>query len=94
MFCFSLTAQNIPCGYSDVTCTKLVTAHIGNHTIRLLDKDHVKVNDVTHYIGHLGVHIEHPSVAIGRFGEVFIAMNFIDIGLVVEWDEGKIVNIL
>ncbi|CAH1238844.1 OTOGL [Branchiostoma lanceolatum] len=43
---FTITAENVPCGTSGVTCTKSVTVDIGGTIIRLVRGRRVTVNDV------------------------------------------------
>ncbi|XP_015209797.2 SCO-spondin [Lepisosteus oculatus] len=80
---FILTAENVPCGTTGVTCTKAVTLTLGNTVIHLLRGQSVTVNGLPvslpkSYSGN-GLRLEHAGL--------FISLSS-SLGLTVLWDGG------
>ncbi|XP_053571495.1 SCO-spondin-like [Bombina bombina] len=80
---FTVTAENVPCGTSGVTCTKSVVVMIGNTVVHLLRGKEVTIN---------GVAVRPPKVYHGngiileRAGIFTLLIS--NIGLSVLWDGG------
>ncbi|XP_014875306.1 SCO-spondin [Poecilia latipinna] len=80
---FSVTAENVPCGSTGVTCTKSVTLSLGNTVIHLLRGKAVTVN---------GMPVSLPKtysgsgLALERAG-IFVALSS-RLGITLLWDGG------
>ena len=83
---FSVIATNMPCGASGSTCTKVVTVHVSDVTVKLTRGANVFVNGVIIDVDKQGQ--ESPRFIIENVG-LFVRVLVKDAGLTVLWDSGK-----
>ena len=86
---FDITAENLPCGTTGVTCTKSVTIRAYNKLFKLSLGTDVVVNNVT-VTSSPSTHLEN-EVTISRVG--FFVSVYFEFGMTVLWDGGKTLSI-
>lgn len=86
---FCVTAENVPCGTTGITCTRSVKITVNGVHVNLIQGKDPVVNNVS--VGYLGT-MSFPGGQITGTG-LFVAVIF-DIGMQVLWDTGQWISII